>query len=373
MRAFGRNILQRRQKQDNRRGGRLGVQILASSVVDVSWFREGRKVFAHYMVGLTDGHTKKDWTAEILAAQAARIDGFALNIGPSDPYTMTQLRQAFAAATAIWDDQGADFDLFLSFDMAVGEWGTEQVISLINAFKDSAVYCKVDGSPLVSTFEGPQWAENWAQVREATGGIYLVPDWSSLGPHGVKERLDLVDGAFSWSAWPRASEHRITTKEDAHYKKALRGKAYMMGVSPWFYTRLPQWNKNWHSSSERLWYDRWMQVLDLKPDFVQIITWNDYGESSYIYDPVRPSQVVPGADRYVHDANPHAAFRAVLPHFISAYKAGQDKVGPPDEDCAIAWYRTTPAACGHDGGKFESLSLLYPSRRAGANHVVKEI
>lgn len=79
---------------------------------------------------------------------------------------------------------------------------------------------------------------------------------------------------------------------------------------------------------------------------------NDYGESSYIYDPVRPSQVVPGADRYVHDGNPHAAFRAVLPHFISAYKAGQDKVGPPDEDRVIAWYRTTPAACGHDGGKY---------------------
>lgn len=112
---------------------------------------------------------------------------------------MTQLRQAFAAAASIWDDQGADFDLFLSFDMAVGEWSTEQVISLINAFKDSAVYCKVDSSPLVSTFEGPQWAENWAQVREATGGIYLVPDWSSLGPHGVKERLDLVDGACEFS------------------------------------------------------------------------------------------------------------------------------------------------------------------------------
>ncbi|ROV89438.1 hypothetical protein VMCG_10210 [Cytospora schulzeri] len=338
MRAFGRNILRRKQNQDNRRDGRLGVQ--------------SRKVFAHYMVGLTDGHTLKDWTQEILAAQASRIDGFALNIGPSDAYTMTQLRQAYAAATAIWDDQGADFDLFLSFDMAAGEWSTEQVISLINAFKDSAVYCRVDGSPLVSTFEGPQWAENWGRVREATGGIYLVPDWSSLGPHGVGEKLGLIDGAFSWCAWPRAGEHSITTYEDELYKKALRGKAYMMGVSPWFYTRLPQWNKNWHCSSESLWYDRWLQVLDLRPDFVQIITWNDYGESSYIYDPTRPSQIVPGADKYVHDLHPHSAFRAVLPYFIAAYKSGLDKVNPPEEDCAVAWYRTTPADCGHDGGTY---------------------
>lgn len=164
----------------------------------------GHKSGARYLtrlsqVGLTEGHTLKDWTEEILAAQASRIDGFALNIGPSDPYTMTQLRQAYAAATAIWDDQGADFDLFLSFDMAAGEWSTDQVISLIDAFKDSAVYCRVDGSPLVSTFEGPQWAENWARVREATGGIYLVPDWSSLGPHGVGGKLGLIDGACEFS------------------------------------------------------------------------------------------------------------------------------------------------------------------------------
>lgn len=145
---------------------------------------------------------------------------------------------------------------------------------------------------------------------------------------------------------------------------------------------LPQWNKNWHCSSERLWYDRWLQVLELRPDFVQIITCkssrasdeshhvlsfvhivadtrtgNDYGESSYIYDPTRPSQVVPGADKYVHDLHPHSAFRAVLPYFIAAYKSGLDKVNPPEEDCAIAWYRTTPADCGHDGGTL--LSLIY--------------
>lgn len=35
---------------------------------------------------------------------------------------------------------------------------------------------------------------------------------------------------------------------------------------------LPQWNKNWYSSSESLWFDRWEQVLDVMPDFVQIIT-----------------------------------------------------------------------------------------------------
>ncbi|KAJ4423115.1 hypothetical protein N0V82_002244 [Gnomoniopsis sp. IMI 355080] len=257
-------------------------------------------VFAHYMVGLTYGQTVEDWAREIKLAHSACIDGFALNIGPSDPYTLPQLRHAFEAASALsqqqQEEEGRTFTLFLSFDMACGSWSVEQVVELIDEFRSSPVYYAVDGLPFVSTFEGPGWAENWGAVRRSiSGGIYLVPDWSSLGPEGVGRKLDVIDGAFSWAAWPRAGEGRITTVEDGLYRKALRGKAYMMGVSPWFYTRLPQWNKNWHCSGESLWFDRWAQILEHEPDFVQIITWNDFGESSYICDPERPSQVVPGA------------------------------------------------------------------------------
>lgn len=38
------------------------------------------------------------------------------------------------------------------------------------------------------------------------------------------------------------------------------------------YSGLPQWEKNWLSASEKLWYDRWMHMLELRPEFVQIIT-----------------------------------------------------------------------------------------------------
>lgn len=175
-------------------------------------------------------------------------------------------------------------------------------MELINEFRSLPAYYTVGGLPFVSTFEGPGWAENWEAVRRCTDGIYLVPDWSSLGPEGVGRKLGVIDGAFSWAAWPRAGEGRITTVEDGLYKGALRGKAYMMGVSPWFYTSkstagrpgrervaadnsgcvagLPQWNKNWHSSGESLWFDRWAQILELKPDFVQIITCRNSSMSS---------------------------------------------------------------------------------------------
>lgn len=121
----------------------------------------------------------------------------------------------------------------------------------------------------------------------------------------------------------------------------------MMGVSPWFYTNLPQWDKNWYFASDTLWFDRWQQALEVLPDSIQIISWNDFGESHYIGDTVS-AQIVEGAGKYV-DGFDHSALRAVLPYFISAYKAGTGAIPPPSDE-AIAWYRTTPAKAGSDGG-----------------------
>ncbi|KAL2265944.1 hypothetical protein VTJ83DRAFT_5296 [Remersonia thermophila] len=294
-----------------------------------------RKVFAHYMVGLTNGQTSDIWIREINTAKLAGIDGFALNIGPNDPWTKEQLTKAYKAA-----EQATRFSLFLSFDMAAGSWSVPQVVDLIRTYSGSPAQTRVDGLPLVSTFEGPGWAGNWAAVRRETGGICLIPSWSSLGPYGVGQKLDLIDGAFSWDAWPKAEQHRMTTVEDHLYKENLRGKKYMMGVSPWFYTDLHQWNKHWYSSSESLWFDRWQQVLEIRPDFVQIITWNDFGESSYISD-IMPSQVVSGAHGYISDHS-HAGFRAVLPYLIAAYKAGTGESSWTGPDTVCAWYRTMP-------------------------------
>lgn len=196
----------------------------------------------------------------------------------------------------------------------------------------------------------------------------------------------------SWAAWPQADQHHMTTDEDVQYQRELRGKSFMAGVSPWFYTSMlspspvsfrsqysrnvqgchngkrtgsPQarssgmtggctcssFGRNSSRSSLVGAPRRSIERIAVADWSTYTPTGNDYGESSYIYDPVRPGQIVPGAEHYVHDLCPHIAFRTILPHFIAAYKAGSTQIGMPQEDCAIAWYRTTPAACGHDGGE----------------------
>ncbi|KAI0600987.1 glycoside hydrolase family 71 protein [Biscogniauxia sp. FL1348] len=325
----------------------IALAALASSTAIPRQASGDRKVFAHYLVGLTSGQEASQWQKDISEAQSAGIDGFALNIGRDDSYTDTQLQLAYDAASSV----GGGFSVFLSFDMAdsTKPWDVDRVSSLVNQYKSAGSQFKVNGLPVVSTFEGPTWSDNWASVRSATGGIFLVPDWSSLGADGVGGRLSIIDGAFNWGAWPEKNQKTITTGNDVAYKNVLQGKPYMMGVSPYFYTDLPAYSKNWYSSSDSLWYDRWKQVLEISPEYIEIITWNDYGESSYINEPVQ-QQIVSGAEVYV-DGFSHAAFRFVLPYFISAYKAGNADVAVPTEG-AMAWYRTTPASLDgcSDGG-----------------------
>ena len=156
-----------------------------------------RLVFAHYMVGITDGQTAEKWAADVAVAQAAGIDGFALNAGGQDTYNDVQLPLAYAAAEGA--PGGQPFRAFISFDQAASTWSVDQIVARVTQFADSPAQFKIDGRPVVSTFEGPDWADNWASVRDQTGGVHLIPDWSSLGPQGVGQRLDIIDGACKWS------------------------------------------------------------------------------------------------------------------------------------------------------------------------------
>jgi glucan endo-1,3-alpha-glucosidase len=188
----------------------------------------------HSQVGLTFNQKAEHWQYDIGNATTSAIDGFALNIGAGDNHTLEALHGAYDSAAKI-----GNFSLFLSFDFgATGNWTVDSVASLINDFRDEPVQFKVDGKPLVSTFEGVGFADKWKDVRrKVPGDIYFVPDWSSLGYEGIQNVTNEIDGHFSFDAWPQREETTITTRIDKLYQKVLGStRSYMMGVSPYFYT-----------------------------------------------------------------------------------------------------------------------------------------
>lgn len=78
-----------------------------------------------------------------------------------------------------------------------------------------------------------------------------------------------------------------STATDLEYISNLAGKSYMATVSPTFFTHYSQstLNKNFiYSSDEHLFATRWENLMNIRDsvDIVEIISWNDYGESHYV-------------------------------------------------------------------------------------------
>lgn len=234
-------------------------------------FAAQKSVFAHVIVGNTAAHSVDTWSEDIKLASAAGIDAFVLNMGFPDSNVPQQVSNAFAAA------EKTDFKLFFAFDYLGGgtPWpatGDMSVVSYLNQYKNSKSYFRYEGKPFVSTFEGVANTQDWAYggpIRSSVGDLYFVPDWSSLGPEGIKAHLDKIEGAFSWDMWPKGPND-MDIGSDKAWQDALGEKSYMMGVSPWFF-RSANGGKNWIWKGDDLWAQRWAQTVKVAPEFVQYV------------------------------------------------------------------------------------------------------
>jgi hypothetical protein len=119
----------------------------------------------------------------------------------------------------------------------------------------------------------------------------------------------------------------------------------MAPLAPWFYTHVwgSGWSKNWIFGSETLLPERWQQIVSLQPDFVEIITWNDYSESSYM---CTISSDLPldmaGINAMINVPQPmrHDAWLELSKHYIQWYKNNARPTVTNDQ--FYWWYRTHP-------------------------------
>jgi glucan endo-1,3-alpha-glucosidase len=272
---------------------------------------------------------------------------------------------AFIAANNL----GGTFKLFFSFDYlggSAGAWPKSDVLSILQSYGPNGAYFNYQNKPYVSTFEGTANINDWASIRASLAdstqtnppfSIFFVPDWTSLGPSGFASHLSAVDGAFSWDMWPAGPTDSNDSSDLAWQSAIGSSKVYMMGVSPWFFTDLPGYNKEWVWRGDDMWHLRWQQTLTVKPQIVEIVTWNDYGESHYIGPivsngiPYNPS--VPGVNAHTYvDGMPHDHWRDTLPYYIQQYKAAMGSGSAPSvsTETLSYWYRLAPKGSGSDNG-----------------------
>ncbi|KJK63936.1 Glycosyl hydrolase family 71 [Aspergillus parasiticus SU-1] len=302
---------------------------------------EGRLVFCHFVVGVVGNRQKaSDYDADMKRAKEYGIDAFALNIG-TDSYTDTQLGFAYESAA------NNDMKVFISFDF--NWWHVSQgseVGAKVRDFADHPAQLKVDGKVFVSSFCGD--GVDPSAIEKAAGcEIFFAPNF-----HPGQGDFDNIQGALNWTAWdsngcnkaPSAGQKVAVTDGDEAYRQALAGKAYIAPVSPWFFTHFGAevpYSKNWVFPSDLLWYRRWREILALGPRFVEIITWNDFGESHYV-GPLSSPHTDDGSSKWAIDM-PHNGWLDMAKPFIAAYKAGSHY--PNDfihEERLVYWYRPTP-------------------------------
>lgn len=129
------------------------------------------------------------------------------------------------------------------------------------------------------------------------------------------------------------------------------GKKWMAAIAPWYFKRFDA-NDNWaHAQDQDIFISRFQHLLALQPDFIELITWNDWGESSYL-GPADTTELVPTA---YWDTLDHSGFLAIASLFIKAYKSGATSltVDASAEEVYL-FYRLQP---GSTNGSSDTLPL----------------
>lgn len=328
------------------------------------------QVFAHYM--LVTRPISGNYTSDITLAASAGISAFALNYGGDDTDFDTQTSYLTEFYDTVADlssqDVSLNFKLFISID-TTAVTNASLVVSLYNQFASSPAQLRINGKPVLSSFQinNPAW--NWQTdiVNNLSTPPFFLPGTLSPTVEGAlipasSEDLNThvttdgesgmvlpaaAPGVLTW-LHPTASMASELITNKAFSASQTSDLAWMAPVSPWFFKRLSS-AENWaHAQNGGIFINRFASLLSLPnpPQFIELVTWNDFGESTY-FGPADDGTVC--ADCY-YDTLDHSAFLTMAKPFISAFTAGSPNVSiAAHEENVYMFYRTQPAlALGSD-------------------------
>ncbi len=362
-----------------------------------------KTVFAHYLVTNQDYQGDTDPTQEakiaayereIMQAKAAGIDGFALNFGGwlNQTYYIRYTAQIFEAAARL----NNGFKLVFSADLSAGLQAADVEDAMrrfVNNPRYNRVYYKRNGVPVLTTFAGDSlgvtaWQGIRADLKNGTNpsttleptalaqvagapsnagfDIFFVPAFFWGGQElpalptieaGFNQWASTIDGYFYWGIagvpGSRSAVDQLPVSQNDATVARANNKLYMAPVALQF------WGANANRYYEYSGFEglrrMWLNAINVThPDWVEIITWNDFVEGTYVSPIDDPNKYqyanylntfgIPlGTLGYFHS---HYAATDLLPFYIEWYKTGkQPKI---TQDAVYYAYRTQPT--GFDAG-----------------------
>ncbi|WP_439405843.1 glycoside hydrolase family 71 protein [Bradyrhizobium sp. DASA03076] len=299
-----------------------------------------RLVFSHYMACCPfAGHNASvdALQHEMELAARAGIDGFAVNVGAwlKEPYYQDISLRLFKAA------QQSRFKLFFSADASTGLSASE-VVDMVSRFSGEQAYLKRSGRPVLSTYGGTvEWYKDIldglkirgitiffvpnshrpAHAKSIPGSLIETPDRVTI--EGILADLTFSDGLFYFGAagrYPAIAQSIRVGVELSH----AHSKLYMAPVTP-YYRGLKQNFRVFEADGFTGMEEQWKAAIESKADWVEIVTWNDWGESSYVR-PFEGESTIPLWDSHWGLLTAHDAYLNLTGYYIKWFKSG---VPPP--------------------------------------------
>ena len=298
-------------------------------------------VFVHYMIQYPP--LNMDYTTDINLAKAAGFDAFAVDYSDNVPDFANRLDVLYKAAAKL------GFKVFITID-TTSMFDVDQVVNITNFYADSPAQAKdAAGNIFLSSFEvnPPGW--NWQTdvINKIKVPVTLLP--GSLSQVGSYETSQPNRGAgpFTWVHPASSASQEAAIDQTFADARDADNKVWMAGIAPWFFKRLSS-NTNWlHAQDSNIFIDRWVELLKLKPNYIEVISWNDFGESHYIgpADITPESELMEPSKADYYGNLDHSAFLKMSAIFIKTFKAGDTKVTvSADEEDVFFFYRPQPVA-----------------------------
>lgn len=329
----------------------IGALLLLTLAPNQAAARPERFVFAHYMACCPfAGHNASPVALrhEMDLAARAGIDGFAVNVGAwiKEPYYQSISSRLFAAAPR------DGFKLFFSADASTGLSAAE-VIDMVRRFSNEPSYLRQSNRPVLSTYGGTfDWYREILEglnkegisvffvpnvrrpdnVSKIPGALIETPDAATI--ESILADLTFADGLFYFGAAGRyhtiAQSIRTGAKLTHH-----RSKLYMAPVTP-YYRGLKQNFRVFESDGFTGMAEQWKAAIESNSDWVEIVTWNDWAESSYVR-PFEGETSISLWNGHWGLLTAHDAYLKLSEYYIKWFKAG--RVPVVDRDMVYVFYR----------------------------------
>jgi hypothetical protein len=218
--------------------------------------------------------------SEVRAAMARGITGFTFNsMSATDADSDSDLHGMLAAAAAV----DSRFKIVVMPDIDVFGTDSNTVVKIIASVASSpAAYRLSDGRLVVSAFDAglnsPSW---WQSVisRLTSQGIHIafVPTFVSW-PATADAFAGFSYGFGEWGVATVAVADVL--RDDPEIIHSTYGKIFMMPVDPQQFR--PKDYLFWEAANSAAYRTAWTNSIQGDADWVQMVTWNDFSESSAI-------------------------------------------------------------------------------------------